>query len=309
MLQPQLHERSRCRPDQPTNATREVAARFPGKITIAEDLRGNGSITDSEESGGANFSTQWDAEFVHPIREAIISMHDEDRNMNSVSAALSNRYGLDSFKRVIYTESHDEVANGKARAVSEINPVDPEGWHALKRSTLGMGLVLTAPGIPMLFQGQSMLEDGWFQDTDAIDWTNVRKFSGVTRLYRDLIRLRLNLDGVSRGLSGQYINVHHVNHVDKVIAFLRHKDRGPDDHTLVIANFSTRGWEHYEVGLPVAGRWVSRFNSDWNGYREDLGDFSVHDITAIGESRDGLPAKATVAVAAYSLSIYTLASD
>jgi len=288
---------------------REVAERFPGKITIAEDLRGNEAITRHESEGGANFSTQWDDGFVHPIRAVIIASDDAHRDMDTVRDALLRRYAGDAFKRVIYTESHDEVANGKARVTSEIDPNDPEGWYALKRSTLGAGLVLTAPGIPMLFQGQTALQDGWFQDTDPVDWSNVRKFSGVTRLYRDLIRLRLNADGVSRGLTGQHIEVHHVNHDGKIIAFLRHREGGENDHVLVVANFSAANVENYEVGVPVVGRWVSRFNSDWVGYREDLGNFPVFDVMATDGGRDGQPASASVAVAAYSLSIYTLGGD
>ena len=288
---------------------RDVADRFPGKLTIAEDLRNVDAVTAHENEGGANFSTQWDAGFVHPIREAVIASDDAHRDMNSVRDALLNRYGGDAFKRVVYTESHDEVANGKARVTSEIDANDPEGWYALKRSTLGAGLVLTAPGIPMLFQGQTILEDGWFQDTEAVDWSNARKFSGVTRLYRDLIRLRLNLDGFSRGLTGQHVTVHHVNNGDKVIAFLRHKDGGADDHVLIVANFSAQGWENYEVGVPVAGHWIARLNSDWSGYRDDLENFPVLDVVAQPIERDGQPATASVAVAAYSLSIYTLAAE
>lgn len=288
---------------------RDIADRFPGKISIAEDLRSNEAITAPESEGGANFGTQWDDGFVHPVRAAVIAADDAHRSMESVRQALVHRFGSDAFRRVVYTESHDEVANGKARVTSEIDAGDPEGWYALKRSTLGAGLVLTSAGIPMLFQGQTILEDGWFQDTDPLDWSNARKFAGVTRLYRDLIRLRLNADGVSRGLTGQHVEVHHVNDQDKVIAYLRHKEGGPDDHVLVVANFSAVGREDYRVGVPVAGRWVARFNSDWSGYREDLGDFPVFDVVAEEGECDGLPATAVVAVAAYSLSIYTLAAD
>lgn len=286
---------------------RDVAQRFPGKITIAEDLRSNQAIVKHESAGGANFGSQWDEGFVHPIRDVIIKPEDAHRSMEAVRKALLHRYDGDAFKRVVYTESHDEVANGKARVTSEINPEDPEGWYALKRSTLGAGLVLTAPGIPMLFQGQTILEDGWFQDTDPLNWDNTKKYPGVCRLYRDLIRLRLNLDGVSAGLTGQHIFVHHVNDLDKVVSYHRHKEGGPNDHVLVVANFSAKGWEAYDVGAPAAGKWVARFNSDWGGYREDLGNFPVQDVIAVPEARDGQPAKATVAVGPYSLSIYTLA--
>lgn len=285
----------------------DVTERFPGKITIAEDLRSNADITNPVEWGGANFSTQWDDGFVHPIRAAIIAADDSHRNMNSVKDALLHRFGIDAFKRVIYTESHDEVANGKARVISEIDSNDPTGWYALKRSTLGAGLVLTGAGIPMLFQGQTTLEPGWFQDTDPIDWSNARKYPGVVRMYRDLIRLRTNTDGVSSGLSGQHIQVHHVNDGAKVIAYLRHKDGGPNDYTLIVANFSAQAWEQYEVGVPIPGRWIARFNSDWSGYHEDLGNFPVHDVDATDKPYDGLPASVSVAVAPYSFNIYTLA--
>jgi 1,4-alpha-glucan branching enzyme len=33
-----------------------------------------------------------------------------------------------------------------------------DGWYARKRSTLAAAMVFTAPGIPMLFQGQEFLE-------------------------------------------------------------------------------------------------------------------------------------------------------
>jgi len=79
-------------------------------------------------------------------------------------------YNDDAFDRVIYSESHDEVANGRARVPQEISPNDPKGWYARKRSTLAAAMVFTAPGIPMLFQGQEFLEGGWFRDTVPVDW-------------------------------------------------------------------------------------------------------------------------------------------
>jgi 1,4-alpha-glucan branching enzyme len=45
--------------------------------------------------------------------------------MATVAHALGHHYNGDPFQRVIYTESHDEVANGKARIPHEIAPGDP----------------------------------------------------------------------------------------------------------------------------------------------------------------------------------------
>ena len=57
--------------------------------------------------------------------------------MATVAHAVGHHYNGDAFRRVIYTESHDEVANGKARIPHEIAPGDSSHLAAQKRSTLG----------------------------------------------------------------------------------------------------------------------------------------------------------------------------
>ena len=130
----------------------EVSRRFPGRITIAEDLQNNRWLTKDVGAGGAGFGSQWDGMFVHPIRQAVITPQDAQRSLSAIRDAICYRYNDDAFDRVIYSESHDEVANGSARVPQEISPNDPKGWYARKRSTLAAALVFTAPGIPMIFQ-------------------------------------------------------------------------------------------------------------------------------------------------------------
>jgi 1,4-alpha-glucan branching enzyme len=91
--------------------------------------------------------------------------------MDTLRAAVA-RGGEGSLRRVIYTESHDEVANGKARLPAAIWPGNGSSWFSRKRSMLGAVLVFTAPGIPMILQGQEFLEDQWFHDQNPIDWAN-----------------------------------------------------------------------------------------------------------------------------------------
>jgi 1,4-alpha-glucan branching enzyme len=133
----------------------EIRFTQPWKITIAEDLQNNEWITKSTDEGGAGFGSQWDAGFVHPIRDAIIAQNDADRNLDAVRQALYHCYNGNAEQRVIYTESHDEVANGHARVPEEIWPGNAGSWFSRKRSTLGAALVFTAPGIPMIFQCRS----------------------------------------------------------------------------------------------------------------------------------------------------------
>src|ERR1700745_3001494 len=64
----------------------------------------------------------------------------------------------------------------------------------------GGGTILTAPGIPMIFQGQEFLEDRYFRDSAPLDWAKLDTYAGINALYRDLIRLRRNWFDQTRGL-------------------------------------------------------------------------------------------------------------
>jgi len=281
----------------------EIRSMQPWKITIAEDLQNNEWITKETNVGGAGFGSQWDAGFVHPIRDAVIAPSDADRDLYAVCDALYHRYNGDAEQRVIYTESHDEVANGHARVPEEIWPGNAGSWFSRKRSTLGAALVFTAPGIPMIFQGQEFLEDQYFRDSAPLDWAKLDTYAGINALYRDLIRLRRNWFNQTRGLRGQQINVHHVNNTDKVIAFHRWENGGPGDDVVIVANFGNRSYDSYALGFPRAGDWRVRFNSDWQGYSADFGNQLGYDTSAGDGSPDGMPFQANVGVGPYSVLI------
>src|SRR5581483_11502240 len=55
----------------------DVRQRFPGKITIAEDLQNDPRLTQGVNHGGAGFGTQWDAWFLHALRAAVCNPRDE----------------------------------------------------------------------------------------------------------------------------------------------------------------------------------------------------------------------------------------
>lgn len=278
----------------------ELKQKRPESFNIAEDLQNNAKLTTPQQDGGAGFDAQWDARFVHPIRAALIESEDAQRDMDAVRDAISHRFDGNAFERVIYTESHDEVANGKARVPEEIDPGHAASWDARKRSTLGAALVFTAPGIPMIFQGQEFLEDDWFHDQDPLDWTKKEHHAGIFRLYADLIALRRNVAHNTRGLCGQHVSVYHVNNNDKVIAFHRWDQGGPADSVVMVANFSTHPRQDYRIGFPESGRWAVRFNSDSRHYDGEFGDEGSAEVHATENTRDGLPAEGSVGIAPYS---------
>ena len=269
-------------------------------FTIAEDLQNNALLTKPQQDGGAGFDTQWGAPFVHMIRAALIGAEDKYRDMEAVRDAVLNRYNEDYFERVIYTESHDEVANGKARVPEEVDPGKASSWAAKKKSALGAVLVFTAPGVPMIFQGQEFLEDDWFHDQDPIDWSKKERFAGILLLYKDLISLRLNRREFTKGLTGQGVDVYHINQNDKIIAYHRWMAGGFCDSVVVIANFSTVSIENYSIGFPAPGLWSVCFNSDSRYYDSEFGNFGVYSVHTEPPGKHNLPAQGTVNIAAYS---------
>lgn len=283
-----------------------VREQFPGRILIAEDMQGQHAISQTDEHGAA-FHAQWDGAFVHPIREVAIVANDEHRDLEKVRHALQTRYNGDAFQRVIYTESHDEVANGRARVPADIHADDPTGWYAQKRSTAAAALVFTAPGIPMIFQGQEFLQGGWFRDDVPLDWDNSRSYRGIVRLYRDLMALRRNLGGETRGLQGQHIDVYHVNNDANVLAFQRWQDHGPGDDVVIVVNFGQEPRQDYRIGMPTAGRWNLLLNSDAEIYSPDFGGQQAHAVEADDQGYDGFGGSALMDIGPYSVLVYSLA--
>jgi 1,4-alpha-glucan branching enzyme len=280
----------------------EVDRRSPWKITIAEDMQNNNYITKATKSDGAGFDCQWDALFVHTMRDVLTTPDDRDRDLDKVRAAIEHRFNGNPMQRVIYSESHDEVsaANGKRRLPDDIQPGYADGYYARKRSTLGAALVLTSPGIPMIFQGQEILEWVPFGDEHPMDWGKYDQFRGIYHLYRDLIKLRRNVHGTTQGLTSPHVNVFHVNNSDKVLAFHRWNHGGVRDDVVVVCNFSARGFADYQIGFPRSGRWRVRFNSDWKGYSADFGSIYSYDTETTEFARDGLPFAANVGLGPYA---------
>lgn len=281
----------------------EIKNSWPDKVNIAEDLKNNPFLTKDTSDGGAGFDCQWDAGFVHPVRRLIIPDDDQARNMDALREAVSNGYNENAFERVVYTESHDEVANGQARVPEEISPGKADTWAAKKRSTLGAALVFTSPGIPMIFQGQEFLEDEWFHDNDPIDWSKKDRLKGILLLYKDLIRLRRNKSRNTGGLAGQHTQVHHVNNEEKVLAFHRWEHGGPKDSTIVVINMANRSYDKYRIGFPRPGVWKVRFNSDWIGYDPTFGNHPSNDTVAKESGKDGMPCKGDIGIGPYSVVI------
>jgi 1,4-alpha-glucan branching enzyme len=232
------------------------------KYIIAEDLQGYDHI-----NFVAGFHSQWDANFFHTLYHTVKTPNDADRNLTRLSHAILTRYTGFAFSRVIYIESHDTIPeNREHRLPMAITPdclKDPKhhGFYAYRRTMIATTLLFSTPGIPMILQGQEFFETSCpnWPSPPTIDWENRDRFAGVFDTYQKLIKLRTNLEGKTRGLSGSGIRVFHLNEIAKVMAIHRYERGGTGDDVIIIVNFSNKVFPSYKLGLPRPGKWQIRY--------------------------------------------------
>ncbi|MEO8271987.1 MAG: alpha amylase C-terminal domain-containing protein, partial [Aureliella sp.] len=141
--------------------------------------------------------------------------------------------------------------------------------------------------------------------TEPMPWENGVEYAGIIALTAKLIRLRRNVDGLTKGLTGQHVDVFHLNNKDKIVAFRRSFASGPTDDVIVIANFANQRLENYQIGLPAGGHWKRRFSSDRKQYSEDFGDNASGDIQAEHRTYDGQSHCGRIQLPPYTVLIYS----
>lgn len=272
-----------------------------GRLAVAEDLEdGDGFL----QQGGLGFHMQWDMALFCWVYDALVHPLDEFRDFGPVARGLQGLApgrGHALRGRVIFMESHDTassdrygrvpaaVHNGKAFMAAK--PQEGEGGDAFqqaegealpypaveeveanafaaRRATLGIVLILTAPGVPMILQGQEVGDPSPFKwpRGPTLDWNRVAADGSALKVCRELIRLRLNkVVGPAPGsigpLMGDGLHVFH-NH-DGVLAYLRWAEAGDSrardeagcNLALVVINCSNTPRQPFELGVPPSKLW------------------------------------------------------
>jgi 1,4-alpha-glucan branching enzyme len=136
-------------------------------------------VKEPDDSNGAGFhSTMTDGPRI-AIREALAAASIPGNHalpMTRIGDQLGLGYLRDRWRGVNSLENHDLVmqpkdandTNRMPRIPRVADTSNPHSWFACSRSRVATGLLLTMPGIPMLFMGQEFLEDKqWSDDVDG----------------------------------------------------------------------------------------------------------------------------------------------
>ena len=162
--------------------------------------------------------------------------------------------------------SHDEVVHGKGSILGKM-PGDEDQRFANLRAYFAF--MWGHPGKKLLFMGQDFAQPGEWNHDASLDWhlLGQPRHAGVQRLVRDLNRLYRTTPALHEldceGAGFEWIEAAAAE--ESVYAWLR-RGRGEAAPVVVVCNFTPVERAPKRIGVPAAGRWIERINSDAADY-------------------------------------------
>lgn len=293
----------------------------PGAVQIAEYWGNERWRGVAPAPDGMGFDAGYDDRLRDKIRQVIAQAaagRNAFVNLDELGAALYPPYNFSaSWKAFQCVENHDLIdashtGNDKQPRIAALaDSMNSRSWYARSRSRVATGLLLTAPGIPMLFMGQEFLEDKpWTDNPHAANlmiwWAGLegldKHMSDHHRFTRDLIWLRRR----QPALRGEGINVFHAHNDNRVIAFHRWLPGIGRDVVVVASLNENTFYDHsYRLGFPGDGHWQEVFNSDvYDNFFNPISQGNPGGVTASGPGMHGLPSSAGITLPANSILVF-----
>ncbi|KAF1016878.1 MAG: 1,4-alpha-glucan branching enzyme GlgB [Stenotrophomonas maltophilia] len=238
--------------------------RVPDLLVVAEESTAWPGVTAAVEQGGLGFTHKWNMGWMHDTlqylqRDPVHRQHHHSEIAFGLVYAFSERYVLPL--------SHDEVVHGKHSLLGKL-PGNRHDQYAQLRAYYG--LMWAHPGSKLLFMGGEFGQQAEWNHDAQLDWAQAGSAQGL-----GLRNLVADLNGVLRSAP-----VLHQNEQDErgfawsvgddsrnsVYAFVRQDPHGHAPPLLVVSNFTPVARHGYRVGVPSAGHWQERLNTDSQHY-------------------------------------------
>ena len=284
----------------------------PSAINIAEYWGPEAAVVRSQnEGGGAGFHANWHNGLRTAIR-GVIGQASGGQNAGVDWQPVVNQLRApgfrDAWRAVQYVESHDEVYRDRGARIPSlaVGGGNTRTWHATSRSRVATGLILTAPGIPMLFMGQEFYEDKrWADDVPnhrgtLLYWdglSNDKTMTDFHRFTRELIWLRRKYPA----LRGEGIRTISMENGSRVLVFQRWVE-GVGRDVVVVASLNEFTHYGYQIPMPAPGQWLEVFNSDvYENWVNPGASGNGGSVQANGPGLNGLAYSAYITVPANSI--------
>ncbi|MEA2755785.1 MAG: 1,4-alpha-glucan branching enzyme [Aliidongia sp.] len=242
----------------------------PGATTAAEESTAWPMVSAPTYLGGLGFGFKWNMGWMHDTLR-YMSYDPIHRKYHHSDLTFGLIYGFS--ENFILPLSHDEVVHGKGSLLNKM-PGDP--WQRFANLRAYLAFMWTHPGKKLLFMGGEFGQVREWNHDAQLDWHLLDETpnTGLLRLVQDLNRLYRaetalhRLDAMPEGFAW----VDATDSEQSVVSYLRF-DADRRHAALIVCNFTPIPRLGYRVGVPRAGPWRERLNTDAACYGgSDLGN-------------------------------------
>lgn len=287
----------------------------PDAIQIAEYWSDDRARGVTPVPGGLGFDAEWGDQLRDQVRGAIGTLsagQSASIDLGSVRGSFDTPQGFSAAWRVLTClENHDIVKQSSSPRVPALaDSADTRSWYARSRSRIGMGLLMAARGIPMLFMGQEFLEDKQWDDAVQqfpnllIDWAGL----ATNKVMQDYLAFTKALIGLRRAhpaLGSEQLRVSTADSFTRVMGIHRWFD-GVGEDMLLVFNLQEFNRFGYRIGFPGSGQWREVFNSDfYDNMPNPVTAGNAGGISANGQAWDDMPASAEITIPANGFVVFT----
>lgn len=232
---------------------------YPGVMMMAEESTAWSGVSRPIEEGGLGFGFKWNMGWMNDTlsymsRDPIHRKYHHNEMTFGLHYAFSENFVLPL--------SHDEVVHGK-RSLLEKMPGDD--WQKFANLRAYLGFMWGHPGKKLLFMGGEFAQQREWDHDQGLDWhlLQQQRHSGVQQLVKDLNQVYRELPALHQFDCDKagFEWVEHENYDYSILAFLRTGLDGAPP-VLVVSNMTALPHHDYRLGVPVAGVYHERLNTD-----------------------------------------------
>ncbi|MGF1627836.1 MAG: 1,4-alpha-glucan branching protein GlgB [Kiloniellaceae bacterium] len=254
-----------------------------GVLTLAEESTSFPAVSQPTHVGGLGFGYKWNMGWMNDTldymrRDPVHRRHHHHQMTFGLHYAFSENFVLPL--------SHDEVVHGKGSLLAKM-PGDEAQRFANLRAYYAF--MWGHPGKKLLFMGQEFAQPGEWNHDRSLDWHLLgdARHAGMQTLVRDLNQLYRaspalhQLDCEADGF--EWIDANAA--AESIFAWVR-RGRNGASPVVVACNFTPVERHAWRLGVPTAGHWAERINSDAADYggggRGNLGGVRSQPIASHG---------------------------
>ena len=267
-------------------------------VTLAEESTAFPGVSRPTYAGGLGFHYKWNMGWMHDTL-AYMARDPIHRPFHHGELTFGMVYAFT--ENFVLPISHDEVVHGKGSLLAKMPGDD---WQRFANLRAYLGFMWGHPGKKLLFMGCEFAQAAEWNHEQSLDWHLLAQpaHAGMQRLVRDLNGLYTSSPALYTQDFGPegFEWVDHQDAARNLLAFVRKGSAG--ELMLVLCNFAPVVHHGLRVGVPCAGSWQERLNTDSAHYGGSnvgtpLGAAHSEDVPAHGRSQSivvDLPPLATV---------------